>query len=127
MGCEELVDTSTPQKELYEVFEELCPYALSIGMTLQEYWEEDLHLFDYYVKAEEIRQKKLNTQLWLQGLYVYQAIGNLSPVLNGFSKEHKARPYLKEPIALTKEEEIERENNKILKFKQQLISYCKGG
>ena len=56
------------------------------------------------------------TELWLQGLYVYNAIGALVPVLNPFSKEHKAKPYLKNPIPITEEEREEEQRRKEQRF-----------
>lgn len=125
MGDEEL-NASTPQQTLEDYFNELCAYAISVGMPYKDFWEEDPFLLNFYVKAEQIRQKKRNTELWLQGAYIYQAIGSLSPVLNAMAGG-KAKPYLKEPMALTKDEQIERENEKILKFRQQLINRSKKG
>lgn len=97
-------------------FDELCGYAISIGMTYKEFWEDDIDILLYYVKAEETRQKKRNNEMWLQGAYIYQAIGALAPVLNGMTKEHRASPYLKQPFAITEEERIEQENQKLKRF-----------
>lgn len=99
-----------------EYLDELFAYALSLGMTFDQYWYEDPYLINAYVKAESIRQKKKNTELWLNGAYIYQAIGCLVPVLNPFSKEHRAKPYLKRPIPITEEEKAELEREKYERF-----------
>lgn len=67
----------------------------------------------------------MNFQAWLQGLYVYQAIGSLVPLLNPFSKEHKAKPYVKEPLPLTEKEVEERRLRKIEKWTQMMMSKVK--
>ena len=47
--------------------------------------------------------------MWLQGLYIYEALCDVSPVLHAFAKRGtKPREYLHEPIALTDEEIKER-------------------
>ena len=48
-----------------------------------------------------MRTDRMNYEKWLQGLYIYHAIGALQPILNPFSKKHKAEDYIKEPIAIT--------------------------
>ena len=95
-----------------DYLEELCAYAISVGMPASEYWYGDPQLLNNYVRAEEIRQRKKNNELWLQGLYIYQAIGALSPVLNPFSKKHKAERYMSKPIPITSDELAEAEKEK---------------
>lgn len=108
-----------------EYLEKLFVYALSIGMTYDQYWHDDPKLINSYIQAEEIRQRKRNTELWLQGLYVYRAFGSLVHLGNSFSKEHKAKPYLKEPIPLTRKEQEEAEERKYQKFKRQMFELAK--
>ena len=85
-----------------EKFYELFPYYLSIGMTPEQYWEGDCMLAKYYRKAEEIRNEKRNQELWLQGMYVYEAICDVSPILHAFAKKGtKPTPYSEKPYALT--------------------------
>ena len=127
MGGKDELDKSPYPLTVIDYLNKLCAYALSIGMTLKEYWEDDPALLLHYINAEEIRQRKLNNQLWLQGFYVYQAIGSLAPILNPFSKEHKARPYLKEPIPLTQKEIEEAEERRVEKVKNYLMSFVKRG
>lgn len=102
--------------------DELFAYALSIGMTYELYWFDDPYLINAYIKAEKIRQKKMNNELWLNGAYIYQAIGALTPVLNPFSKEHRAKPYLKQPIPLTQEDVEEQEREKYERFVKYMMS-----
>lgn len=108
-----------------EYLEELCAYALSVGMPADEYWHGDPELLNNYVRAEEIRQRKRNNELWLQGLYIYQAIGALTPVLNPFSKKHKADKYISKPIPITREEIAEAEQDKINRFVDFMHSLVK--
>lgn len=108
-----------------EYLEELCAYAISVGMPANEYWYGDPELLNNYIRAEEIRQRKRNNELWLQGLYIYQAIGALTPVLNPFSKKHKADKYISKPIPITREEIAEAEQEKINRFVDYMHSLVK--
>ena len=85
-------------------------------MSYHDYWYGDPQMLINYHNAEEIRQRKRNNEMWLQGAYIYQAIGSLAPILNAFSKETRAKPYLKQPIPLTEKERAEQEQAKIQKF-----------
>ena len=76
-----------------EVFNTHFPYYLSIGMTEEQYWDGDPELVKYYRKAEEIRNEKRNQELWLQGMYIYEALCDASPIFHAFAKKGtKPRP-----------------------------------
>ena len=62
-------------------------------------------LCKYYREAEEIRNEKKNQELWLQGLYIYEAIADLSPILHAFAKKGtKPQPYVDSPYPITKKQ-----------------------
>jgi hypothetical protein len=85
------------------------PYYLSIGMTPEQYWDGDCTLVKYYRKAEEIRNEKRNQELWLQGMYIYEAICDVSPILHAFAKKGaKPHPYPTKPYPIS-EKQIRRE------------------
>lgn len=108
----ERVNRSVP-RSYTEAFYAQFPYYLSIGMTEKQYWEGDNTLVIYYRKADEIKQDRQNQQAWLQGLYVYDAISRLSPILKAFPKKGtKAEPYVEEPYPLGKNKEEEAQRKK---------------
>ena len=84
--------------KFYEVF----PYYLSIGMSPEQYWDGDPMLAKYYRQADEIRRTRRNQELWLQGMYIYEALCDVSPVLNAFAKKGtKPNPYIDHPYPLS--------------------------
>ena len=84
------------------------PYYLSIGMRPEEYWDGDPSLAKYYRKADEMRFKRRNEEMWLQGMYIYEALCNVSPVMHAFAKKGtKPRPYPDHPYALSNQERKE--------------------
>lgn len=91
-------------------FYDQFPYYLSIGMTPEQYWDGDPALAKYYREADELRRKRRNEELWLQGMYIYDALCDVAPVLHSFAKRGtKPRPYPDHPYALTiREREDER-------------------
>lgn len=79
----------------------MFPYYLSIGMTYEQYWEQDCELVRYYRKAAEIRQSLMNQEAWLQGAYFYEALLSASPVFHDFAKRGtKPVPYRDSPYNL---------------------------
>lgn len=80
-----------------------------MGMPQDEYWNGDPQLVKYYRKAAAIKRNERNAELWLQGLYIYEAIMDLSPILRSFVKNPKPQPYSKMPYPLTEKEKKRRE------------------
>ena len=95
--------SSSPPKTYTEVFYDQFPYYLSIGMTYDQYWNDDCELVKYYRKADEITKKRKNQELWLQGAYIYEALCDVSPALHAFSSS-PVHPYSDKPYALTAKE-----------------------
>ena len=104
-------DGSLPHSTYTEQFYEMFPYYLSIGMTPEQYWDGDCTLVKYYRKAEELRNEKRNQELWLQGMYIYEAICDVSPILHAFAKKGaKPHPYPSKPYAISEKQiRLERE------------------
>ena len=97
--------SSPPYFTYTEKFYEWFPYYISIGMTPEQYWEGDSTLVKYYRKADELRNERHNHELWLQGMYIYDALCDVSPVLHSFAKKGtKPHPYPSKPYAITEKQ-----------------------
>lgn len=85
-------------------FVELEPYYLAIGMTHEQYWDDDPWLVQTYKKAHENMVEMRNQELWMQGLYNYHAfmtaLGNFGNALSGKKRRRHDSQYLKEPIRI---------------------------
>lgn len=114
MGSE-LVNGSTSHFSYGEFFREQCIVYMSIGMSYEEFWEKDIDLVKFYREAEQLRQKRRDYDLWLQGRYIYDALCAVSPVLQAFAPQGtRAMPYIEEPYPRTKKDLVERQR-KIIK------------
>ena len=84
---------------------------MSIGMTYDEFWDCDVSLVGVYRKAAELRDRRRNQELWLQGMYIYEALCDASPLFRFSMKGGtiKPEPYVKEPYPVTESEVRERE------------------
>jgi hypothetical protein len=120
-GVEE--QSSAPYFSYQKLFEEQCPYYMSIGMTCDEFWYGDPNRAKYYRKAYELKKKQINEQMWLQGLYVYEAICDIAPVLVTIpSKNAKIQEYSNEPYALTVKEQKEREQKELERRQKAMMN-----
>lgn len=94
-------DDPAPSFAYTEIFKKVFPYYLSIGMTYEQFWYGDVELVKFYREAWRLRQQQENQRLWLQGLYVYEAVLDASPVLHAFAqKGTKPIPYRDQPHEL---------------------------
>lgn len=105
-----------------ETFEQLCPYYMSIGMSYDEFWNDDVSKVKAYRKAYELKEKRRNQELWLQGMYFYEALCDASPLFRFSMKKGtiKPEPYVKEPYPITEAEEKEREEREARKKEERL-------
>lgn len=100
---ESQVNADSP-KTLTETFEEVFPYYLAFGMTYEQFWYGSPELVIPYRRADEIRRRRRNEELWLAGMYTADALA--STVGNMFSKQKYQYP--SEPRPLTLDEALER-------------------
>lgn len=127
MGSGEVSDTSLSYTE---VFQSAFPFYLSIGMTYEQFWEGQPSLTVDYRKANELKQKRQNLEAWLQGFYVYNAIGAFAEILPAFPKKGaKIQPYMEEPLPITEAESRERaerkQREKMERIKQRMMGFVK--
>lgn len=107
-----------------EIFNKKFPYYLSIGMTAEQYWEQDCMFVKYYREAEEIRKERMNQEAWLQGMYFYDALARISPILHAFAKKGtKAQPYVEEAYPINKKMVVEKNINQERIKSQKGIRY----
>ena len=105
-----------------EIFEQLCPYYMSIGMSYDEFWDGDVSKVKAYRKSYELQEKRRNQELWLQGMYFYEALCDASPLFRFSMKKGtvKPEPYVKEPYPISAAEVREREEREARKKEERL-------
>jgi hypothetical protein len=86
---------------------------MSIGMTYDEFWNQSVSMVRAYREADDLRRRKENEVLWMQGVYIREAL--MSTVCNMFNKGTKFE-YPKDPYPVTSkqvEEKQERERKRM--------------
>lgn len=83
---------------LTALFEKWCPVYMSYGMSYDEFWKESPYRAKFYREAHELKLKQKDELMWVQGMYIYEALCEVSPVLHAFSKKGtKPLPYSEKP------------------------------
>jgi hypothetical protein len=81
---------------------------MSLGMSYDEFWNQNVDMARAYRKADEFKRRRENEALWVQGLYIRDAL--ICTVGNMFSsKSAQKHEYPKEPYAITEAQIRERE------------------
>lgn len=117
---------------LAEMFTEVFPYYLSMGMTYEEFWHGAPSLVRAYRKAYDMKRHERNQEMWMQGRYIFEAL-RCVPLLVGFPEKGYKPPsgagYPEMPYPLSereaREREIERENENTKRFIAQLEAESK--
>lgn len=61
---------------------------MSMGMSVDEFWDGDYEYAKYYKKAHELRREMENESMWLNGMYMISAIQNaMNPRRAKYPKE----------------------------------------
>lgn len=77
-------------------------------MSADEYWYGDPYLAAAYRRADELRRRRQNESLWLQGLYVYDAFSVC--MANAFKKKGaKSGSYPEKPYDVARKTKQEKE------------------
>jgi len=90
---------------IMDIFDKAIPYYLSIGMSIDEFWHGDCENARYYREADKIKRHRKNEEMWLQGAYIYNAIGSLAPILRFSMKPQPPLPYMDKPLDLEPKED----------------------
>ena len=93
---------------------------MALGVPADEYWNGDYTMLKFYVERHRIAVEQRNEELWLQGMYNYEA---LKVALAQAFDKHSTAKYPEKPHRLTPltEDEQQAENEKkVEEFRAQL-------
>lgn len=87
---------------------------MAMGMTYEQYWYGDPWMVVTYKRAHQLKVEMLNQQMWLQGLYIHNAVQAVVSTAMG-----KRAKYIEKPLDL-KPKDNEKEKQKAILFFEQL-------
>jgi len=88
---------------------------MSYGMSYDEYWHSSPYRARFYLQAHKQKIKQKDEEMWMQGMYIYEALCDVSPILHAFSKngtkplQYSNSPYLSKVSELQTKQEKEQE------------------
>lgn len=89
-----------------DIFKALCPYYMMYGMSYDEYWYGDPWRMKDYKTAYDLRNKRENQMMWINGLYMVNALSTV--IGNAFSKKGTPpKKYLDKPLDIFPKTEAE--------------------
>ena len=111
------IDLDAPQSNFTHFLDVACPYFLMYGMTWEEFWFESIERFQFYWQKNQFDIERRNQELWLQGIYVTEAIAVVEDTKHRVkypSKPHRITD-------LTEEEKEAERMRKIENLREQLM------
>ena len=106
------------------LFEDSCPFFMSLGMSYDDFWNGDCELTRYNLRAHKIKQDRLNSEMYWQGYYTFYATHRA--VLKAFAKNESEAAqvnYLDRPLPRTVEEVEELKRQDEIERQQQMKAY----
>lgn len=110
-------EPSSRNRPFSDAFREVFPWYMAIGMSYDEFWNQDPYLAVYYREMHEFKRDEENQKQWWQGLYTYIAISTALSNIHLDGKKHKINQYLQEPLRIRPktEEELEADRQRAIK------------
>ena len=118
MGSSGLISKDESEVEdtsLSIFFEKKCPIYMGYGMSYDEFWYGSPYRTKFYLEAYKRKIRQQDESMWMQGMYIYEALCKVSPVLHAFSKKgtkplpYAEKPYLTSAPALETQKDKEKE------------------
>ena len=97
---------------------------MMIGVSYDEFWNGDYTHLKYYVEKHKLEIERRNQELWLQGLYNYDALTTV--ISNAMAKNKSGqKKYPEKPYRISEQTEEEKQAEKeqmVENFRSQLIA-----
>lgn len=104
-----------------DMLDRVCAYYMAIGVSFYEFWNGDYTQLKYRIEANRLMLKERNREMWIQGMYVYDAV--MTALYNANRGKKTQKEYMDKPIRITKQSEEEKEEeakNILEQFKASL-------
>lgn len=112
------------QKNYATIFEEVCPYYMSIGVSYEEFWYGDFAICKYARQAEKLRRKKANQEMWWNAIYMFRTLVDASPAFHDFGdgKKTKISFSIEQPFPMDSKEAEEIEQKRVEREQEEFLA-----
>lgn len=102
-----------------KLFEKVCPYYMSIGVSYHDFWDGEFDICKYARKADEINQGNKNREQWWQAVYIFRMMLDASPAFNAFNSGNtNITLSVDRPFPIT-QKEIDENNRRLAKERME--------
>ena len=96
------------ERSFSEFLEEICSYYMLCGVSYHDFWNGDYTQLKFYARAHKLAVEQKSQEMWLQGLYNYDAVSKA--IHNNFrNRGEKSQDYMDKPIRITERNKLEKE------------------
>lgn len=74
--------------------------AIHIGMTRDEYWNQDPYIIEEYLGAYKIRREEQNWQAWLSGIYTFDSVSAVIGNIHFDKGGHTVQKPMEKPLQI---------------------------
>ena len=98
------------------------------GMTYEQFWDGDVSAHKAFRECYKLRAKKRNEEMWVQGMYFYEALCNASSLFRGM-KPSRPQQFRDKPYDLfeddRKRREEEEQKAKYERMREKVAAFAK--
>lgn len=89
-----------------DIFEKICAYYMSIGVTYEEFWYGDFAICKYAREAEKLKRKRENQAMWWNAMYLFRTMLDVAPAFRDFGdgKTTKIKFSIEQPFPMDNQE-----------------------
>lgn len=96
MGSE--LENSPTKKEdeitsFTDVFNEVFPTLMLVGMTYNQFWNDDVCLVKHYIKLYRLINDRREQDAWMIGIYVKEALQDVASCFGNKKYNYPDKPY----------------------------------
>lgn len=96
---------------------------MTYGMSYEQFWNGDLYIAEAFREYKELLAERTNQELWLAGLYTFNAVNAAVQGALWNGKGRRPDGYLDRPIPMTEREQREEQERK----KKRTLDWVKKG
>ncbi|MCI9092662.1 MAG: hypothetical protein HFF36_02590 [Coprobacillus sp.] len=76
-----------------DVFNEVFPTLMLVGMTYNQFWNDDVCLVKHYIKLYRLINDRREQDAWMIGIYVKEALQDVASCFGNKKYNYPDKPY----------------------------------
>ena len=76
-----------------EIFNEVFPILLLVGMTYDQFWNDDVCIIKHYIKMYHLMNNRREQDAWMIGIYLREALQDVASCFGNKRYIYPEKPY----------------------------------